>query len=197
MAIKVLHIEDDMHIVDLVKTMLNEHDKYITEAVNNKNDAILSIKKNKFDYILVDLNLNGKEWEGIEIIKSIVNETEAVIIVLSANYLNGKQIYECLKNGASAYIFKLNINDLSNTITQLKNGTYVTSHLMLSILENQLTMRDKQLIEDFREGKNISDIAKKENLSYSSIISAKKRLQRKIGSLKRFIKLVNISRSKK
>lgn len=96
---KILIIEDDINIHNLIKEMLVENNYDVIDAYSGT-EAILILEQKSVDLILLDLMLPG--LNGEEIIKKI---KDIPIIVLSAKISNEDKI-NCLLNGANDYITK-------------------------------------------------------------------------------------------
>ena len=102
---KVLVVDDEEHIVELLKFNL-ENTGYKVITANNGNDAISLAKENKPDLVLLDLMLPG--MDGFDVCKEIKRNTETrktAIIMLTAK---GEEIDKILglELGADDYITK-------------------------------------------------------------------------------------------
>jgi len=96
---KILIVEDDASIHDIIKELLNQHDFTTIDAYSGT-EALLLLEKEKFDLIILDLMLPGANGE--EIIKKVKSTP---IIVLSAK-ISSEDKVNCLKNGANDYMTK-------------------------------------------------------------------------------------------
>ena len=94
---KILIVEDDITIHNLLKELLQE---YVLLDAYSGTEALLLLEKNDIDLILLDLNLPG--LSGEEIIKKINN---IPIIVISAKTSIDDKVNNLL-NGAIDYITK-------------------------------------------------------------------------------------------
>ena len=99
---KILIVEDDAPVRNLITTTLKAHDyRYIT--ARNGNEAILEASSGNPDIILLDLGL--PDIDGVEIIKTIRTWSDVPIIVISARSEDTDKI-EALDNGADDYLTK-------------------------------------------------------------------------------------------
>ena len=82
--IKILVVEDEMLIAAKISMLLTNLGYEVTGILPSGEDALMHIKENKTDIILLDINLKGKA-DGIEIAKKIGLQSAASIIYLTAN----------------------------------------------------------------------------------------------------------------
>lgn len=100
--LRILVVEDDTPIRNLISTTLKAHDyKYIT-AKDGEN-AIIQASTLNPDIILLDLGL--PDTDGVEIIKKIRTWSNVPIIVISARNEDSDKI-NALDNGADDYLTK-------------------------------------------------------------------------------------------
>ena len=98
----ILVVDDDDGIRSLVKKYLNENNYLITTA-QNAEEAITKIKLIKFDLIILDIMMPGKN--GLEFIKEYKNKLDTPIILLTARG-EAKERIEGLEIGADDYLPK-------------------------------------------------------------------------------------------
>ena len=96
---KILVVEDDIDIHNLLKNILEE-ERYKVISAYSGTEAVLLIEKNDIDLILLDLMLPG--LIGEEIVKKVTN---IPIIVISAKVSSEDKV-NVLSNGANDYITK-------------------------------------------------------------------------------------------
>ena len=82
--IKIFIVEDEMIIAANISLQLSKLGYEISGIVSRGEDAILHIKENKPDIILLDIQLKGK-LDGIDTAKLILKEHVIPIIYLTAN----------------------------------------------------------------------------------------------------------------
>ena len=98
----ILVVDDDEGIRSLVKKYLNENNYLVTTA-NNAEDATEKIKIIKFDLIILDIMMPGKN--GLEFIKENKKKLDTPIILLTAKGEAIERI-EGLEIGADDYLPK-------------------------------------------------------------------------------------------
>ena len=98
----ILVVDDDDGIRSLVKKYLNENNFLVTTA-NNAEDASEKIKIIKFDLIILDIMMPGKN--GLEFIKDNKKKLDSPIILLTAKGEASERV-EGLEIGADDYLPK-------------------------------------------------------------------------------------------
>jgi two-component system phosphate regulon response regulator OmpR len=98
----ILVVDDDDGIRSLVKKYLNENNFLVTTA-NSAEDAFEKIKIIKFDLIILDIMMPGKN--GLEFIKDNKKKLDSPIILLTAKGEISERI-EGLEIGADDYLAK-------------------------------------------------------------------------------------------
>lgn len=99
---KILVIEDEANIRNIVKTVLSTNDYQVLEASNAKDGKMMFFSYSP-DIILLDLGL--PDMDGVELIKVIREEYVVPIIVLSAR-TDESDIVNALDAGANDYVTK-------------------------------------------------------------------------------------------
>ena len=99
---KILVVEDDSSIKNLIVTTLKAHDYQYLVAMDGK-EALLEASSHNPDIILLDLGL--PDMDGIDIIKNIRGWSNMPIIVISARSEDTDKI-EALDSGADDYLTK-------------------------------------------------------------------------------------------
>ncbi len=105
MGAKILVVDDEKHIVELLKYNL-ENNKYIVSVAYDGLEALEKIKKEKFDLILLDLML--PKIHGIDLCKKLKNnkETSNVPIIMLTAKSSEMDKVTGLEIGADDYITK-------------------------------------------------------------------------------------------
>lgn len=99
---KILVVEDDISVKNLIVTTLQAHGYQYLSAKNGK-EAILEASSHNPDVILLDLGL--PDIDGVEIIKKVRSWSNMPIIVVSARSEDSDKI-EALDAGADDYLTK-------------------------------------------------------------------------------------------
>ena len=98
----ILVVDDDEGIRSLVKKYLSENE-YLVNTARDAEDAIKKIKIIKFDIIILDIMMPGKN--GLEFIEENKNKLDTPIILLTAKGGTEERV-EGLEVGADDYLAK-------------------------------------------------------------------------------------------
>lgn len=102
---RLLIVEDEKVLNEAYELVLKK-EGYEVSTVFNGEEALTSVKENKFDLILLDLRM--PKIDGVEFLKRAdprKNFPKTKIIVFS-NYDDQTEVEEAIKNGATRYILK-------------------------------------------------------------------------------------------
>ncbi|HSM72793.1 MAG TPA: response regulator transcription factor [Anaerolineales bacterium] len=102
MTTKIIVIDDDTAVTDLLSVLLRSHG-FEVEVTNNSVEGMEMIRDEKFDLVILDLMM--PEMDGWEICKEVRSFSKVPIIVLSA--LNDpSMVASVLDAGADDYLTK-------------------------------------------------------------------------------------------
>ena len=139
----ILVVDDDDGIRSLVKKYLNENNFLVTTAYNAE-DASEKIKIIKFDLIILDIMMPGKN--GLEFIKDNKKKLEAPIILLTAKGEASERV-EGLETGADDYLAKpFEPKELILRIKNILNKTIKTEQIRIIEFANVKIDLNKLLI---------------------------------------------------
>ncbi len=142
----ILVVDDDDGIRLLVKKYLNEN-KYLVTTASSAEDASEKIKIIKFDLIILDIMMPGKN--GLEFIEEHKNSLETPIVLLTAKG-EAKERVEGLEIGADDYLPKpfepkeliLRIKNILNKIKQDNLKRIIEFENIKIDLNKQLIIKD-------------------------------------------------------
>jgi two-component system phosphate regulon response regulator OmpR len=139
----ILVVDDDDGIRSLVKKYLNENNFLVTTA-DSSEDAYEKIKIIKFDLIILDIMMPGKN--GLEFIKDNKKKLDSPIILLTAKGEANERI-EGLEIGADDYLPKpFEPKELILRIKNILNKTIKTEQIRIIEFENIKIDLNKLLI---------------------------------------------------
>jgi CheY-like chemotaxis protein len=123
---KILVVEDNTETQLIIK--VNLRDIYIVEFTDNAEDALVLIRENNFDLVLLDINLAG-EQDGKDVLNKIKGELNLPllpVIIITAYDLQDEE-KDRLKKLSNAYLEKPLAKDiLLNTISKcLRSGKMI------------------------------------------------------------------------
>ncbi len=117
--IRVAIVEDDLIFQKAITNFINKQpDMMVVGIASNKDEAIGLAKSLEIDLILMDINLNGNESDGIVAAIEIVKFRNAKIIMLTG-IDDASTIVDSFTAGALHYILKENYLEIPNTIRLL------------------------------------------------------------------------------
>ncbi|MFQ5329564.1 MAG: sigma-54-dependent transcriptional regulator [Thermodesulfobacteriota bacterium] len=100
---KILVIDDDNWIRDVLRDFLSGKG-FEVEVVNNGGSALETFKRKGFDIVLVDLKMPG--ISGIEVLKSLKQLDNDVIVIIMTGYASLETAMQAIKEGAYDYLTK-------------------------------------------------------------------------------------------
>jgi len=100
---KILVIDDDNWIRDVLRDFLSGKG-FEVEVVNNGSTALDTFKRKGFDIVLVDLKMPG--ISGIEVLKSLKQLDNDVIVIIMTGYASLETAMQAIKEGAYDYLTK-------------------------------------------------------------------------------------------
>ena len=133
MSVKLLVIDDDSAVTDLLSLLLRSHG-FEVGATNNSTDGLSMIRDNSPDVVILDLMM--PDMDGWQICKAVREFSQVPIIILSA--LNDpSMIASVLDAGADDYLTKptpsrvliAHINRLVNRTNSVQSSPSITDSL--------------------------------------------------------------------
>lgn len=104
MAKKILVVDDEPDVLNLIKLILKSAGYKVTTAENG-DECLNILKKNNFDLITLDVMMPGLSgWEVFKKIKKM--DKKAKIVFLSVVKISEERKKELIKEGAIGYIVK-------------------------------------------------------------------------------------------
>ena len=103
---KILGIDDNFAINELLDTVLNSSGHEFSYA-NNGKEGLKLIKENSYDLVLLDLSM--PEFTGLDVVDSLNNDgiiNKQKIVLFTASSITDSEIEELLKKGAYSCIRK-------------------------------------------------------------------------------------------
>ena len=121
---KVLLIEDNRDIADMVRLCL-ESENIVCEATGDGKVGLQSIKKDKFDAILLDLAI--PEFSGLDTFRALKEENllqSNNVLIFTASSVTDQELTEMLSAGAKGVLRKpLSIDDLIEAVERFSKNT--------------------------------------------------------------------------
>ncbi|MDP2643677.1 MAG: sigma-54 dependent transcriptional regulator [Desulfobacterales bacterium] len=138
---KVLCIDDERAIRDLLADVIRQNDHEVYTASNGK-DALALISKNNIDIVICDIKMPG--LSGIEVLRQITEISPETIVIMITAYASVDTAVAALRYGAFDYILKpLIYEDVLAKISRIVNHLYIKR-------ENQMLRQKIEEQYDFR-----------------------------------------------
>jgi DNA-binding response OmpR family regulator len=122
MAMKVLLIDDNKDIADMVRLCLESQD-IECKLIGDGKAGLQSIRENNFDVILLDLAI--PEFSGFDIFKALKDEgllETKNVLIFTASSVTDQEVQEMLSSGAKGVLRKpLSIDDLTDAVERYRN----------------------------------------------------------------------------
>ena len=113
--ISILLLEDDPIDIDQIKIILNkEKIKYNINTVTKKEDFEKKLNDNNIDIILADYSVPG--FDGIDALEISQKINPFIPFIFVSGAMKEELAIECLKKGATDYVFKTHLNRLIPSI---------------------------------------------------------------------------------
>lgn len=141
-------IEDNEEIRKGFEILINSTNKFfVTHTFENCEIAFETIKKDKPDIILMDIDLPGMSGiEGTRVIKSFLPKVEILMITV---FENSYRVFEALCAGASGYLTKnSNHVQLLNALDEIMAGGAPMSANIARMVTQSFVVKNSGLLSD-------------------------------------------------
>lgn len=197
MAIEVFLVDDHAVFREGVRLLLEQEDdiKIVGEAEDG-HEAVSKIPQADPDVVLMDISMPN--LNGIEATRQLKEEQAEIDILVLSMKSNAEDAYQALKAGATGYILKKSAGEevVEAVHTAYKGGRFLSDQINKSLVENyiiesagqdqdnllqELSPREREVLQLVAEGKATKEIAKMLHLSNSTIETYRKRMMKKLG----------------
>jgi DNA-binding NtrC family response regulator len=115
MAIRILIVDDEEHILQALETFFNLRGYEVTTC-DNPVRALERMAQERFHVALLDINM--PEMSGIELLKRIKDARPTVQVIMMTAYTTIEKAIECVEYGASDYLLKpfQNLEELADIV---------------------------------------------------------------------------------
>jgi DNA-binding NarL/FixJ family response regulator len=187
-------IADDHVIVrkGMIQVLSSAADITVADEVGTGNDAIKKIRQKKYDVVVLDISLPGKN--GLEVLKQIKLEYPALPVLILSMYSEDHYAVRVLKAGGAGYITKENANnELVDAIRMIAKGRkFITPSLAEKLADElhpadeklpheKLTDREFNILCLIAKGRSSSEIADDLSLGIKTVATYRTRLLEKMG----------------
>ncbi|MCB0492221.1 MAG: response regulator transcription factor [Cyclobacteriaceae bacterium] len=186
-------LADDHAIVrrGLNQILKDDFSEAVITEVANADDALDAISKNGFDLVICDISMPGTT--GLELIKKIKNLKPSQNILVLSMHREEQYAVRALKAGAFGYLAKESApEELIKAVRHILVGKKYVSPSMAAILINHignqerlelhelLSDRELEVLQLIANGKSLTTIGEKLNLSPNTISTYRSRILEKM-----------------
>ena len=104
MAYKILVVDDEKDIRELLSVALMGAEGFSVELAENGEEALQKIDRERFDLVLADLKM--PKMDGLQLLSEIVSSKPEIVTVLMTGYGSINSALEAIRGGASDYLMK-------------------------------------------------------------------------------------------
>jgi len=136
---KILLVDDDKNIRMLCRDLLERED-FIVEETDNGFDAISKIEKEKYDLVLLDLQMT--KIDGFEVIKKVREFNDTLPIIIITGYATIENAVKAMKTGANDFVVKpFDIHQFLNAVKRnIEFGSLTEEVSRLRMIETLLEL---------------------------------------------------------
>jgi len=175
-------IADDHPIVraGFKQVLSDTPDLIVADEAGNGQEVLEHLKKKKYDVVLLDISMPGKN--GLEILGDLKADYPKLPVLILSIYPEEQYAIRALRAGASGYLTKASApHELISAIRKIsQGGRYISASLaekLASYLDGDMTKsphetlsnREHQVMRMIASGKTVSEIAGNLNLSVKTI----------------------------
>lgn len=116
---KIMVIDDELVILDVLKQFLSRSKKYEIETFSNPNSALKQAQNGGYDLILSDIMM--PQTDGLHILQEIKKSNPSVKVILMTAYSNQNKVERSQELGVDKYLEKpfKSLQDVESTISSL------------------------------------------------------------------------------
>lgn len=172
---KILMADDDLLVLNALKTILEKNNIEVMGYYTNPNDLFEMYSLKKPDVVILDIRM--KEFNGVDIAIKILNSDPSAKILLLTTFNDEKDILRSLENGVLGIILKDNIASLIPAIQSVSLGNKIIDtslnikNVMIDEKRNftNLTDKENEILQKVADGFSNKEIAEKLFLSEGTV----------------------------
>lgn len=157
-------------------------------------EALGMLKSMRPNLVLLDIAMT--ELGGLETLPRIIRHFPGVKVVILSQHANEEYVIRALRDGASGYMLKdAAATELEFAITSLMQGkTYLSPSISRTVIDSylervsgefspleQLTQRQREILQSIAEGKNTKEIAYVLGISVKTVETHRAQLMKRLG----------------
>ena len=196
-TIKVLLADDHKVLRDSLASVLDKDPQLI--VVGQAKDGIEAVrlcKQHKPDVVIMDIHM--PKLNGVEAVRQIALDCPFTQSIMLSMYANKEHIYQAFRAGAKGYLLKeTSVDELIDAIKSVSEGKRFLSQALADTVIDEyflkregappsnpvdnLSSRERQVLQLVAEGRSSKEISGLLNLSGSTISTYRSRLMKKLG----------------
>jgi DNA-binding NarL/FixJ family response regulator len=186
-------VADDHTIVreGLKQTLAGQPDFQVVAEASDGHEVMKRVRELDFDVLLLDMSMPGKS--GVELIKQVKAEKPKLRILVLTMHEEHQYAVRAIRAGASGYLTKEGAS--AQLVTALRKvasgGAYISAEVAEQLalnampdsqgpLHGTLSDREFQVFRMIAEGKSVSEIAERLNLSVKTVSTHKSNVLQKM-----------------
>ena len=193
MAITVSIVEDNDQLRGTLARVLNRAEGFRCLGDYSSAEAALeALPKEPPDVVLMDINLPG--MNGVECVRRLKQLAPATQVIMLTVYEDTENIFNALAAGASGYLLKRTTGaELLEAIRDVqKGGSPMTTHIARKVVQSfqkpaassepteELTPREKDVLDCLAQGFLYKEIADKLGIAYETVHTHIRRIYEKL-----------------
>ena len=194
---RVLIADDHQVVIGGIRSVIRELPEFevIGEAYNGR-DAVQMARSLKADVVIMDISM--PDLNGIDATLQLKKRNPEIHVIIFTMYSDREYLIDLINAGISAYLLKEDpLSDLILALQAIRSGgTYFSTMMPQELLEharqkeqiarakegfNDLSLREREVVQLLAEGNNMKVIAVKLHLSPKTIENHKYNAMSKLG----------------
>jgi len=193
MAISVAIVEDNDQLRDTLARLIGRTDGFACVGQHATAEAALeNVPLEKPGVVLMDINLPG--MSGVECVRKLKQLLPETQVMMLTAYEDTDNIFSALKAGANGYLLKRTPRaELLDAIREVhRGGSPMTAHIARKVVQSfqqpgpsaqpaeELSPREKEVLDCLAEGFLYKEIAEKLGISYETVHTYIRRIYEKL-----------------
>lgn len=193
MAIRVSIVEDNDQLRGTLARVIDRADGFQCLGQHASAEVALeSIPREKPDVVLMDINLPG--MNGVECVRKLKQLIPQIHVVMLTVYEDTENIFNALAAGAMGYMLKRTPRDelLAAIKEVVRGGSPMTTHIARKVVQSfqrapassqpteDLSPREKEVLDCLAQGFLYKEIAEKLGISYETVHTYIRRIYEKL-----------------
>jgi DNA-binding NarL/FixJ family response regulator len=192
-AITVSIVEDNDQLRGTLLQVLNRAEGFqCVSDYSNARDALKALPQARPNVVLMDINLPG--MNGVEFVRQLKQLAPEILVVMLTVYEDTENIFNALAAGASGYMLKRTKSaELLEAIREVvAGGSPMTTHIARKVIQSfqkpvpasepmeDLSPREKEVLDCLAQGFLYKEIAEKLGISYETVHTYIRRIYEKL-----------------